>query len=211
MNKQKKSVYIVFALAFLWLPAFGLTAWAQEAPGGGNVVDGTIQNVGAGEVSKGAAMIQAPGGPDSPQEAGQPQKPGAPEESGTSSAFGASPVITCGAGQSQAAPAVEKKEETTTTQWVSLGTFGTTGYCNCSLCSSGFSLTYSGTVPKAKHTISADLSLFPLGTQLRIDDVVYTVEDIGSAVTGRVLDIYYDSHENALAHGWQIKEVFISA
>lgn len=33
MNKQKKSVYIVFALAFLWLPAFGLTAWAQEARG----------------------------------------------------------------------------------------------------------------------------------------------------------------------------------
>ena len=37
---------------------------------------------------------------------------------------------------------------------VSLGTFKITGYCGCERCSGEHKLTYSGTVPKAHHTIS---------------------------------------------------------
>lgn len=90
----------------------------------------------------------------------------------------------------------------------SLGMFSTTAYCNCSECSSGHSLTYSGTVPKAKHTISADLDVFPLGTKLIIGNTVYTVEDIGSSVDGRTLDIFFNSHSEALEYGRQSVEVF---
>lgn len=90
----------------------------------------------------------------------------------------------------------------------SLGMFSTTGYCNCDQCSGGHNLTYSGTVPKPMHTLSADLTRFPIGTRLMINDVVYTVEDMGSAVTGNTVDIYYDSHEAALAHGRKNQEVF---
>lgn len=93
----------------------------------------------------------------------------------------------------------------------SLGRFTTTGYCNCEKCSGGHSLTYSGTVPKSNHTLSADLDLFPLGTTLMINGVVYTVEDIGSSIEGRRLDIYYDEHAQALEHGMKAEEVFILA
>lgn len=89
-----------------------------------------------------------------------------------------------------------------------LGIFTTTGYCNCSKCSGGHQLTYSGTVPTADHTISADLTQFPIGTKLWIDGTIYTVEDKGSSVKGHWIDIFYASHEEALAHGMQSQEVY---
>lgn len=90
----------------------------------------------------------------------------------------------------------------------SLGMFTTTGYCNCEKCSGGHSLTFSGTVPQAAHTISADITLYPIGTKLMIDDVIYTVEDMGSGVNGNRIDIYYDNHDAAEAHGMKTQEVF---
>lgn len=92
----------------------------------------------------------------------------------------------------------------------SLGIFKTTGYCSCSHCSDGHNLTYSGTVPKAGHTIAADISILPLGTKVVINDVVYTVEDIGSSVTGNKIDIFYSSHQAAWNHGVQEAEVFLA-
>ncbi len=91
----------------------------------------------------------------------------------------------------------------------SLGMFTTTGYCNCELCSGGNGRTYSGTVPKANHTIAADLNVFPLGTKVMIDGIVYTVEDMGSGVNGNKIDIYYDNHADAVAHGTKKQEVFM--
>lgn len=101
-----------------------------------------------------------------------------------------------------------KKEEADTTEGESLGMFTITGYCNCSVCSGGHNKTFSGTVPQPGHTISADLNVFPLGTRLLIDGVTYTVEDKGSAVVGNKLDIFYGSHEEALAKGTYKAEVF---
>lgn len=89
-----------------------------------------------------------------------------------------------------------------------LGSFDVTAYCGCDGCSKGNALTYAGTKPKAEHTISADLGVFPLGTQLFIDGTVYTVEDTGSGVDGNHLDIYFDSHEEALDYGRQTEEVY---
>lgn len=91
----------------------------------------------------------------------------------------------------------------------SLGIFTTTGYCNCNKCSGGHNLTYSGTIPQAKHTLSADTDLLPLGTKVRIGDVIYTVEDIGSSVDDKKVDIYFGSHDEAWAHGMQEEEVFL--
>ncbi len=93
-------------------------------------------------------------------------------------------------------------------QGASLGMHITTGYCTCELCCSGSGLTYSGTVPKANHTISADLELYPIGTRLMIDGIIYTVEDMGSSVQDHMIDIYYDNHEDAVAHGMKTQEVF---
>lgn len=103
----------------------------------------------------------------------------------------------------------EEKEEAPAPRETSLGRFTITGYCGCEQCSGGHSLTYSGTVPTPNHTISADLNYFPLGTKLKIDGTVYTVEDKGSFVNGNILDIYYGSHQEALAKGTYTAEVFL--
>ena len=90
-----------------------------------------------------------------------------------------------------------------------LGEFTTTAYCNCSkCCTGGFALTYSGTAPKANHTISADISKYPIGTRLMIGDIIYTVEDIGPNVSGNCLDIYFDTHQQALNYGRKTVDVY---
>lgn len=98
-------------------------------------------------------------------------------------------------GYVDAGPGAKKKEEPPVSSETSLGRFTITGYCGCEKCSNGHGLTYSGTIPTPNHTISADLDLFPLGTRLKIDGIVYTVEDKGSSVKGNILDIFYSSHE----------------
>lgn len=90
------------------------------------------------------------------------------------------------------------------TKGASLGIFQMTGYY-------GGGKTYSGTVPKADHTIAADTSVLPMGTKVFINNTVYTVEDIGGAVKGNLLDIFYASYEEAAgvtALGHRYLEVF---
>ena len=84
-----------------------------------------------------------------------------------------------------------------------LGEFQVTGYCSCTICCGEKEerLTKSETVPRASHTVAADPSVIPLGTRIVIDDVVYTVEDTGKAVEGMRLDIFFDSHEEAVRYG----------
>lgn len=90
------------------------------------------------------------------------------------------------------------------------GRFTTTAYCSCRKCTrSGKNRTKSGTVPQAGRTISADLRVFPLGTKLRINGVVYTVEDSGSGIRGNKLDIFFNSHSQALQYGKRSADVYI--
>lgn len=89
-----------------------------------------------------------------------------------------------------------------------LGEFKATGYCNCQKCSGGHTKTYSGTIPKANHTLSADLNKFPIGTKLVINGITYTVEDKGSSVNGNKVDIYFATHAEALAFGTKTVDVY---
>ena len=92
-----------------------------------------------------------------------------------------------------------------------LGEFQVTGYCSCTICCGEKEerLTKSETVPRASHTIAADPSVIPLGTRIVIDDVIYTVEDTGKAVKGMRLDIFFDSHEEAVRYGRQEKYAYL--
>ncbi len=103
-----------------------------------------------------------------------------------------------------------RKEAKPKPEPVSLGMFTVTGYCSCDICcpSSVSKLTYSGTEPQPDHTVSADIDIFPIGTRLMIGDTIYTVEDIGSNVIENKIDIFYSTHEEALAHGTTTEEVF---
>ncbi|MEY8336744.1 3D domain-containing protein [Lachnospiraceae bacterium 62-35] len=131
----------------------------------------------------------------------------APEKSNTSLSSGAPSGKT--SSFNQGGPGVPSPvEDSGPKRGKSLGTFSVTGYCTCPECIIGQGLTYSGKKPEPNHTIAADLKLYPIGTKLIIDDVIYTVEDTGSAMVGNKLDIYFGTHEGAITFGRQNKEVF---
>ena len=86
-----------------------------------------------------------------------------------------------------------------------LGNFTLPAYCNCAqCCGTAGNLTASGTVPTAGRTVA--MAGVPFGTQLLINGNVYTVEDLGTPY-GHV-DIYCDSHSEALSFGLQSAEVY---
>ena len=90
-------------------------------------------------------------------------------------------------------------------QGIYLGNFTLTAYCNCAqCCGTAGNLTASGTVPTSGHTVA--MAGVPFGTQLLINGTVYTVEDLGTPY-GHV-DIYFDSHAEALSFGLQSAEVY---
>ena len=92
-----------------------------------------------------------------------------------------------------------------------LGVFDITGYCSCEVCcgKKEIYLTKSETIPRAGYTVAADPSILEMGTKVEIGGIVYTVEDTGESVTGNVIDIYFDTHEEAVRFGRQRKEVYL--
>lgn len=77
-----------------------------------------------------------------------------------------------------------------------------TAYCPCELCCGQWAggNTATGTVPTAGRTVGVDPEVIPLGTTVYIDGQAYRAEDTG-AFTGNIIDIYMDSHEEALRFG----------
>ena len=79
--------------------------------------------------------------------------------------------------------------------------FKITAYCPCSkCCGKQTGITASGTRATAGRTIAAS-SQFAFGTKLVINGNVYTVEDRGGAIKGNKIDIYMNTHAEALAWG----------
>ena len=79
--------------------------------------------------------------------------------------------------------------------------FKVTAYCSCSkCCGKQTGITASGTRATAGRTIAAS-GQYSFGTKLLINGNVYTVEDRGGAIKGNKIDIYMDSHSQALAWG----------
>ncbi|WP_134704019.1 3D domain-containing protein [Ammoniphilus sp. YIM 78166] len=72
-----------------------------------------------------------------------------------------------------------------------------------------YGITYSGAkVVRGEYsTIAADLNLFPLGTILYIPGYGYgVVADIGSAIKGNIIDLYFDTKEDVFSQ-WGKKSV----
>ena len=105
------------------------------------------------------------------------------------------------------------------------GSFRLSGYDNLDCCvgSNAGGTTYSGAMPRAGHTVAADLSVLPLGTMIIVEgekgktvhnyDGVYKVEDMGGGVNGSHLDIFCNTHKEAAAvtdPGWQYSRVWIA-
>ena len=76
-----------------------------------------------------------------------------------------------------------------------------TAYCSCAKCCGKTNgITAMGTKATAGRTVAAS-SKFSFGTKLNINGHVYTVEDRGGAINGNKIDLYVNSHVEALAWG----------
>ncbi len=98
--------------------------------------------------------------------------------------------------------------------YVSLGIFELTAYCPCPICCGIYSnmtnpTTASGTRATQGRTIATDTSVIPFGSKVVINGKVYTAEDTGGAIKGNRIDIYFESHTEALYFGRQKAEVFL--
>lgn len=102
---------------------------------------------------------------------------------------------------------------------VSLGEYTLTAYCPCTDCCGvwgenrpldeyGDIIVYTASGEQAVEgiTVASDL---PLGSVLYINDHQYIVQDTGSGITDKRIDIYFDHHQDALNFGVQTAEVFI--
>ena len=104
----------------------------------------------------------------------------------------------------------------------------TTGYCRCGKCCSWkrnwrFQPVYTSGPLKGKRkrvgetasgsmarkgTIAADTSVYPFGTVMFIEGYGYgRVEDRGGAIKGAHIDLYFNSHQDALEWGRRQKKV----
>ena len=76
-----------------------------------------------------------------------------------------------------------------------------TGYCACAKCCGKTNgITASGTKATAGRTIAAS-GQFTFGTKLLINGTTYIVEDRGGAIKGNKIDVYFNTHAEALQWG----------
>ncbi len=89
--------------------------------------------------------------------------------------------------------------------------FKATAYCSCVKCcdkdpsDEWYGITASG--KRAKWgTIAVDRKVIKLGSKLRIDgfpETVFRAEDVGGAIKGNRIDVWFPSHQEALQFGVQ--------
>lgn len=93
----------------------------------------------------------------------------------------------------------------------SLGTFKLTAYCPCPKCCGEWAdgITYTGTEATAGRTVAVDPKVIPLGSTVYINGSAYVAEDIGGAIKGNRIDVYFPDHKTALQFGVQHAEVEI--
>lgn len=100
--------------------------------------------------------------------------------------------------------------ETESSDLKSLGTFKLTAYCACSkCCGKSDGITASGTKAKQGRTIAVDPKQIPYGTKVVINGHTYTAEDCGGGIGKNRIDVFFNSHKEALKFGVQRAEVFV--
>lgn len=103
----------------------------------------------------------------------------------------------------------EPKKESSDSNLVSLGRFKLTSYCSCSrCCGKSDGITATGTKAKQGRTIAVDPSVIPYGTKVIINGHTYVAEDCGGAIDGNRIDIFFNSHKDALKFGVQYATVY---
>ena len=120
-------------------------------------------------------------------------------------------AATIGAAQVKEAPlqdpfanTLQSVESIETEREYELVTFNCTAYCPCSICCGQWAngITASGSTATAGRTIAASKT-YAFGTEIEINGIVYVVEDRGGAIKGNNIDIFFDTHAEALQFGRQ--------
>jgi len=80
-----------------------------------------------------------------------------------------------------------------------------TAYCPCEKCCGEWAdgITYTGTTAKEGRTIAVDPKVIPLGSRVVINGNEYIAEDIGGAIKGNRIDVFFATHTAALEFGVQ--------
>ena len=106
---------------------------------------------------------------------------------------------------------LEQQEEVSEVKY--LGEFTITHYCDCyECCLKEDGITFTGTQATEGRTIAVDPNIIPLGSTVIINDQEYIAEDIGGAIKQRRIDIFKNTHTEALNAGivqadvWIVKE-----
>lgn len=93
-----------------------------------------------------------------------------------------------------------------------------TAYCSCEICYEEWALnrpdgivyTASGAEAVQGVTIAADWSIYPPGTVLFVEGLgEMVVQDRGGAIQGQKIDVYFESHDDALQFGRQNVRFYI--
>lgn len=99
---------------------------------------------------------------------------------------------------------------------VSLGEYKLTAYCACKKCCDkeptdpNYGITAYGYQATAGRTIAVDPKLIPIGTEVIINGHTYVTEDVGGAIKENRIDIYFNTHQEALDFGVQYADVYIN-
>lgn len=106
-------------------------------------------------------------------------------------------------------PQIRPRETEQETKQTQEDVFTITAYCPCEKCCGAYANGYTATGEKATQgvTIAADPDVLPMGTEIELDGHTYTVQDTGGAIAGNRLDLYFDSHEDALQ--WGVREKIV--
>lgn len=104
----------------------------------------------------------------------------------------------------------------------SLGEFRLTAYCSCQKCcgkwalnrpkdENGNEIVYGASGERLYQGVSVavDPTVIPYGSYVEFDGHTYIAHDCGGAIKGNRIDVYFESHEDALQFGAQYKEVFL--
>lgn len=93
---------------------------------------------------------------------------------------------------------------------IALGEYQLTAYCACSrCCGKSDGITATGTIATAGRTIAVDPSVIPYGSKVEINGNVYIAEDCGGSIKYNRIDIFFDSHNEALQFGVQRAQVYL--
>lgn len=95
-------------------------------------------------------------------------------------------------------------------EYIDLGTYKLTAYCACvNCCGKTDGITSTGVKATSGRTIAVDPEVIPYGSEVVIDGHTYIAEDCGGAIRGKRIDVYFDTHQEALEFGVRYENIKI--